>query len=94
LFSLIYLHQPTAKRKWVIKEIKMKLISIDKACGHTTVVVEKNNVEYCVFVSNYSNDNRNEVYENSNFRKIRKNSKLHEMCFSFAKNKITQEVTA
>jgi hypothetical protein len=71
----------------------MKLISIDKACGHTTVVVEKNNVEYCVFVSRYSND-KDEVYENSNFRKIRKNSKLHEMCFSFAKNKITQEVTA
>jgi hypothetical protein len=23
MFSLLYLHQPTAKRKWVIKEIKM-----------------------------------------------------------------------
>lgn len=72
----------------------MKVISIDQACGHTTVVVEKNNVEYCVFVSRYSNDKKNEVYENSNFRKIRKNSKLHEMCFSFAQSKIAQQAAA
>ena len=71
----------------------MKLISIDQACGHTTVVVEKSNIEYCVFVARYSNA-KNEVYENSNFRKIRKNSKLHEMCFSFAQNKIAQQAAA
>jgi len=68
----------------------MKLISIDQACGHTTVIVEKSNIEYCVFVDNYGTT-KNEVYENSNFRKIRKNSKLHEMCFSFAQNKIAQQ---
>ena len=60
----------------------MKLISIDQACGHTTVVVEKNNVQYYVFVDSYGTT-KNEVYENSNFRKIRKNSKLHNDLFSF-----------
>jgi hypothetical protein len=68
----------------------MKLISIDKACGHTTVIVEKSNIEYCVFVDNYGTT-KNEVYENLNFRKIRKNSKLYEMCFSFAQSKIAQQ---
>ncbi len=70
----------------------MKLISIDNACGHKTVIVEKNNVQYCVFVSNYSTDKNNEVYENSNFRKIRKNSKLHMSLFSFAKSQLVATV--
>ena len=70
----------------------MKLISIDQACGHTSVVVEKNNIEYCVFVARYGN--KNEVYENSNFRKIRKDSKLHEMFCSFAQNKIAEQAAA
>jgi hypothetical protein len=77
-----------SRRKAIGNELK--LISIDQACGHTSVVVEKNNIEYCVFVDNYGTT-KNEVYENSNFRKIRKNSKLHEMCFSFAQNKIAQQ---
>ena len=71
----------------------MKLISIDQACGHTSVVVEKNNIEYCVFVDKYSTT-KNEVYENSNFRKIRKDSKLHEMFCSFAQNKIAEQAAA
>ena len=70
----------------------MKLISIDQACGHTAVVVEKNNIEYFVSIPNYGNNN--EVYENSNFRKIRKDSKLHEMFCSFAQSKIAQQATA
>jgi len=65
----------------------MKLISIDQACGHTTVIVEKSNIEYCVFVDNYGTT-KNEVYENSNFRKIRKNSKLHISLFSFAQSQL------
>jgi hypothetical protein len=69
----------------------MKLISIDQACGHTTVIVEKNNVQYCVFVDNYGTT-KNEVYENSNFRKIRKNSKLHISLFSFAKSQLVATV--
>ena len=69
----------------------MKLISIDQACGHTTVIVEKNNVQYCVFVDNYGTT-KNEVYENSNFRKIRKNSKLHMSLFSFAKSQLIATV--
>ena len=70
----------------------MKLISIDQACGHTAVIVEKNNIEYFVSIANYGN--KNEVYENSNFRKIRKDSKLHEMFCSFAKSKIAQQAAA
>ena len=70
----------------------MKLISIDQACGHTAVVVEKNNIEYFVSIPNYGNNN--EVYENSNFRKIRKDSKLHEMFCSFAQSKIAQQAAA
>jgi hypothetical protein len=69
----------------------MKLISIDQACGHTTVIVEKSNVQYCVFVSNYGTAN-NEVYENSNFRKIRKNSRLHNDLFSFAESQLVETV--
>jgi hypothetical protein len=69
----------------------MKLISIDKACGHTTVVVEKNNVQYCVFIDSYGTT-KNEVYENSNFRKIRKNSKLHNDLFSFAESQLVATV--
>ena len=69
----------------------MNLISIDQACGHTTVIVEKNNVQYCVFVDNYGTT-KNEVYENSNFRKIRKNSKLHMSLFSFAKSQLIATV--
>jgi len=69
----------------------MKLISIDQACGHTTVIVEKNNVQYCVFVDNYGTT-KNEVYENSNFRKIRKNSKLHISLFSFAQSQLVATV--
>jgi hypothetical protein len=69
----------------------MKLISIDQACGHTNVIVEKNNVEYVVCISNYGD--KNEVYENCKFRKIRNDSKLHEMFCSFAKSKIAQQVT-
>ena len=67
----------------------MKLISIDQACGHTAVVVEKNNIEYFVSIANYGNNN--EVYENLNFRKICKDSKLHQMFCSFAQNKIAQQ---
>ena len=70
----------------------MKLISIDQACGHTAIVVEKNNIEYFVSIPNYGNNN--EVYENSNFRKIRKDSKLHEMFCSFAQSKIAQQAAA
>ena len=70
----------------------MKLISIDQACGHTAVIVEKNNIEYFVSIANYGN--KNEVYENSNFRKIRKDSKLHEMFCSFAQSKIAQQAAA
>ena len=69
----------------------MKLISIDNACGHKTVIVEKNNVQYCVFVDNYGTT-KNEVYENSNFRKIRQNSKLHISLFSFAKSQLVATV--
>ena len=69
----------------------MKLISINQACGHTAVIVEKNNIEYFVSIANYGDNN--EVYENLKFRKIRKDSKLHEMFCSFAKSKIAQQVT-
>jgi hypothetical protein len=70
----------------------MKLISIDQACGHTAVIVEKNNIEYFVSIANYGDGN--EVYENSNFRKIRKDSRLHEMFCSFAQSKIAQQAAA
>ena len=69
----------------------MKVISIDQACGHTTVVVEKNNVQYCVFVDSYGTT-KNEVYENLNFRKIRKDSKLHNALFSFAQSQLVASV--
>jgi hypothetical protein len=69
----------------------MKIISIDQACGHTTVIVEKNNVQYCVFVDSYGTTT-NEVYENSNFRKIRKNSKLYNALFSFAQSQLVASV--
>lgn len=68
----------------------MKLISIDQACGHTAVVVEKNNVEYFVSIANYGD--KSEVYENANFRKIRKDSKLHNVLFSFAQNQLVATV--
>jgi hypothetical protein len=67
----------------------MKLISINQSCGHTSVIVEKNNIEYCVSIANYGD--KNEVYENTKFRKIRKDSKLHEMFCSFAKSKIAEQ---
>ena len=70
----------------------MKLISISQSCGHTSVIVEKNNVEYFVAIANYGDGN--EVYENSKFRKIRKDSKLHEMFCSFAQSKIAQQAAA
>ena len=70
----------------------MKLISISQSCGHTSVIVEKNNIEYFVSIPNYGNNN--EVYENLKFRKIRKDSKLHQMFCSFAQSKIAQQVAA
>ena len=51
----------------------MKLISISQACGHTTVIVEKSDIEYCIEISIYD-DERNAVYENLTGKKIRKNS--------------------
>lgn len=68
----------------------MKLISIDQACGHTAVIVKKNNVEYFVSIANYGN--KNEVYENANFRKIRKDSKLHNALFCFAQSQLIAPV--
>jgi len=67
----------------------MKLISINQACGHTTVMVEKNDIEYCIEIDNYDNE-RNGVYENLTNKKIRKNSNRHEMFCYFAKSKIAQ----
>ena len=67
----------------------MKLISINQSCGHTSVIVEKNNIEYFVSIANYGD--KNEVYENTKFRKIRKDSKPHEMFCSFAKSKIAEQ---
>lgn len=67
----------------------MKLISISQSCGHTSVIVEKNNVEYFVAIANYGD--KHEVYENCKFRKIRKDSKLHQMFCSFAQSKIAKQ---
>ena len=69
----------------------MKLISISQACGHTTVIVEKSDIEYCIEISIYD-DERNAVYENLTGKKIRKNSNRHEMFCYFAKSKLTQKV--
>ena len=49
----------------------MKLISVDSSWPtHETFVIEKNNVVYCVEISNYY-DNRDEVREMYRERKIR-----------------------
>jgi hypothetical protein len=69
----------------------MKLISISQACGHTTVIVEKSDIEYCIEISIYD-DERNAVYENLTGKKIRKNSNRHEMFCFFAKSKLTNQV--
>ena len=69
----------------------MKLIEISQSYGHKAVIVEKNNIQYCVFVDSYGTT-QNEVYENSNFRKIRKNSKLHNDLFSFAESQLVATV--
>jgi hypothetical protein len=59
----------------------MKLISIHRdGFLYTTVIVEKNNVVYCVQIGGYS-DSKNAVYEMYREHKVRKDSKLHsEMC--------------
>jgi hypothetical protein len=69
----------------------MKLISIDQSCGHTAVVVERSDIQYCIEISNYD-DEKNAVYENLTGKKIRKNSNRHEMFCFFAKSKLTKEV--
>jgi hypothetical protein len=69
----------------------MKLISINQACGHTTVMVEKNDIEYCIEISNYD-DEKNAVYENFTGKKIRKNSNRYEMFCFFAKSKLTNQI--
>ena len=69
----------------------MKLISIDQACGHTNVMVEKSDIEYCIVISSYDNE-KNAVYENLTGKKIRKNSNRHEMFCYFAKSKLAQKV--
>ena len=64
----------------------MKLISVDRSWPtHDTFVIEKNNVVYCVEISNYY-DNRDEVREMYRERKIRKDSKLHNALCAFAES--------
>jgi hypothetical protein len=71
----------------------MKLISINKNWGtHTTVMVFFNNIEYYVSRDNYGNEN--ETFDNSNPRKIRKDSKLHKKLVKFAEDKIAQAYEA
>jgi hypothetical protein len=66
----------------------MKLISIDRGWGtHKTFVIEKNNVVYCVEISNW-HDNKNEVREMYRERKIRKDSKLHDALCAFAESQL------
>jgi hypothetical protein len=72
---------------------KMKLISIHASCGHTSVIVERSDIEYCIEISSYD-DERNAVYENLTGKKIRKNSNRHEMFCFFAKSKLNQATTA
>ena len=59
----------------------MKLISIHRdGFLHTTVVIEKNNVVYCVEIDRYS-ESKNAVREMYREHKVRKDSKFHrEMC--------------
>lgn len=71
----------------------MKLISISPWCGHTSVMIQKNNIEYCIEVNNWD-DTKKSVYENFTGRKIRKDSKLHKMLCAFAQSKMAEETTA
>jgi hypothetical protein len=68
---------------------KMKLISIDQGFGHTNVMVERSDIEYCVVIDNF-NDEKNAVYENFTGKKIRRNSQRHEMFCFFAQSKMHQ----
>ena len=64
----------------------MKLISVDPSCGHTTVIIEKASVQYCVMVSAFTGGMfKDEVYENATFRKIRNDSKRYSELMIFAK---------
>ena len=67
----------------------MKLISIDQGFGHTNVMVERSDIEYCVVIDNF-NDEKNAVYENFTGKKIRRNSQRHEMFCFFAQSKMHQ----
>ena len=67
----------------------MKLTSIHQGFGNTIVMVERSDIEYCIFIDNYS-DEKNAVYENLTGKKIRKNSQRHEMFCFFAQSKIQQ----
>ena len=69
----------------------MKLISIHRGFSWTTVIVEKNNIEYCVQIDGYS-DNKNEVREQRKERKIRNSSKLHELLCAFAESNLSQNI--
>jgi hypothetical protein len=73
----------------------MKLINIHTGFSWTSVIVEKSNIEYCVQIDGYDY-NKNEVREQRLERKIRNNSKLHEMLCAFAIAKLNelQEVAA
>jgi hypothetical protein len=64
----------------------MKVISVDTGWGSKDVfVIEKDNVEYCVEINNYDD---NEVYENRRPRKVRKDSKLHTVLCAFAESQL------
>jgi len=64
----------------------MKVISVDTGWGSKDVfVIEKDNVEYCVEINNYDD---NEVYENRRPRKVRKDSRLHTALCAFAQSQL------
>jgi hypothetical protein len=71
----------------------MKLISIHPSCGHTSVMVQKSNIEYCVEVNNWD-DSKKSIYENFTGRKIRTDSKLYKTMCDFVHNKMAEEITA
>jgi len=71
----------------------MKLISIHPSCGHTSVIVQKSNIEYCVEVNNWD-DSKKAIYENFTGRKIRTDSKLYKTMCEFMQNKLNEEATA
>ena len=71
----------------------MKLISIHRGFSHTTVIVERSDIQYCVQIDGY-HDYKNEVFEQTKERKIRNNSKLHEMLCAFAESNLSQNISA